>query len=80
MADTYPLIVSEWGFQNGSRDETVNGTLAGFARPLIDYLDRKNIHWVAYGYFPPDARPPMLEADWTTLNEFGRFVKESLEN
>lgn len=80
MADTYPVIVSEWGFQNGSTDETVNGTLAGFARPLIDYLDRKNIHWVAYGYFPPDARPPMLEADWTTLNEFGKFVKECLED
>lgn len=79
LADTYPVIVSEWGFQDGGSDETVKGTLEGFARPLIDYLDLKKIHWIAYGYFPPDGRPPMLERDWTTLNEFGRFVKEQLQ-
>ena len=77
LAQTYPVIVSEWGFHNGG-DITTNGTLAGFGRPLIDYLDQKKIHWVAYTYLPPDAEPPMLEADWTTLNEFGKFVKERL--
>lgn len=80
LADTYPVIVSEWGFYNGGNDETVDGTLEGFGRPLINYLDEKNIHWIAYGYFPPDARPPMLEADWTTLNEFGEFVAERLQD
>jgi len=77
LASTYPVIVSEWGFHNGG-DETTNGTLAGFARPLLDYLDQKNLSWVAYGYFIPDGEPPMLEKDWTTLNEFGEFVKKRL--
>ena len=79
LAKTYPVIVTEWGFQDGGVDET-RGTLKGFGRPLLDYLDQKNLHWIAYGYFPPDGYPPMLEADWTTLNEFGKFVKERLQN
>ena len=79
LAKTYPVIVSEWGFRSGG-DETTNGTLEGFGKPLLDYLDQKKIHWVAFVYLPPDAEPPMLEPDWTTLNEFGKFVKERLQN
>lgn len=79
LAKTYPVIVSEWGFHDGGKDETTSGTLKGFGRPLLDYLDKKNLHWVAYLYHPPDQEPPMLEADWTTLTEFGEFVKERLE-
>ncbi len=79
LAATYPVIVSEWGFHNGG-DETTNGTVKGFGKPLIDYLDQKKINWVAYTYQPPDAEPPMLESDWATLSEFGRFVKKRLRN
>lgn len=79
LSKKYPVIVSEWGFHNNSNDKTTNGTLEGYARPLINYLDQKNIHWVAYVYHPPDDEPPMLENDWTTLNEFGKFVKERLQ-
>lgn len=79
MASTYPVIVSEWGFHDGSDDEVVNGTLEGYAKPLIDYLDGQNIHWIALVYHPADSEPPMLESDWTTLNEFGKFVKERLK-
>jgi len=55
------------------------GTLEGYGGPLIDYLDRKKIHWVAFIYQPPDAEPPMLESDWMILNEFGEFVKKRLQ-
>ncbi len=79
LSSTYPVIVSEWGFHNGAKDETVNGTLEGFAKPLIDYLDQKNISWVAYVYHPPYDEPPMLESDWVTLNEFGQFVAKRLQ-
>ena len=77
LASTYPVIVSEWGFHNGG-DVTTNGTLQDFGKPLIDYLDQKKIHWVAFVYLPPDAEPPMLEPDWTTLTQFGKFVKKRL--
>lgn len=79
LAKTYPVIVSEWGFHNGG-DETTNGTLESYGKPLLDYLDKKKIHWVAFLYHPLDAEPPMLESDWTTLTEFGQFVKERLQS
>ena len=79
LARTYPVIVSEWGFYNGSTEPVVNGTLEGFGKPLLDYFDQKNLPWIAYGYFVPDGEPPMLKSDWTTLNEFGKFVKERLQ-
>lgn len=79
LAKTYPVIVSEWGFHNGG-DETTNGTLEGFGEPLLDYLDKKKLHWVAYFYHPLDGEPPMLESDWTTLTEFGEFVKKRLQD
>jgi len=81
LAKTYPVIVSEWGFSNGG-DETTNGTLEGYGRPLLDYLDQKNIHWTAFVYHPmdPGQGQLMIESDWTTLTEFGEFVKERMQD
>jgi len=81
LAKTYPVIVSEWGFSNGG-DETTNGTLEGYGRPLLDYLDQKKIHWTAFVYHPMDMGQGqlMLESDWTTLTEFGQFVKQRLKD
>jgi hypothetical protein len=47
LTKTYPVIVTEWGFHDGGKDPTTKGTLAGFGKPLIDYLDQKNLSWVA---------------------------------
>lgn len=44
MAATYPVIVSEWGF-NKNGDETTKGTLEGL----------KNLSWVAFIYHPFDS-------------------------
>jgi len=81
LAKTYSMIVSEWGFSNEG-DETTNGTLEGFGKPLLDYLDQKNIHWTAFVYHPMDAGQGQLliENDWTTLTQFGEFVKKRLQN
>ena len=80
LAKSYPVIVSEWGYSNGG-DETTNGTLQGYGRPLLDYLDQKNIHWTAFVYHPLDAGQGqmLIENDWTTLTEFGEFVKQRLQ-
>ncbi len=80
LAKTHPVIVSEWGFNSGG-NEVTKGTLEGFGKPLLDYLDQKNIHWTAFVYQAIERGPEqmMLERDWTTLTEFGKFVKERLQ-
>lgn len=81
LAKTYPLIVSEWGFSSGG-DETTKGTLEGYGKPFLDYLDQKNIHWTAFVYHPmdPGQGQLLIENDWTTLTEFGQFVKKRLRD
>lgn len=77
LTETYPVIVSEWGFEQGG-DETTNGTREEYGEALLNYLNEKDIHWLAYIYHPL-ADPNMIESDWTTLTEFGEFVKERIE-
>jgi len=81
LAKTYPVIVTEWGFSNNG-DETTKGTLEGYGKPFLDYLDQKNIHWTAFAYHPmdPSQGQMLLESDWTTLTQFGEFVKKSLQD
>ena len=81
LAKTYPVFVSEWGFSNEG-DETTKGTLEGYGKPLLDYLDQKNIHWTAFVYQlqDPGQGQLLIEKDWTTLTQFGNFVKERLQN
>ena len=80
LAKTYPIIITEWGFSNNG-DETTKGTLEGYGKPFLDYLDQKKIHWTAFAYHPmdPSQGQMLLESDWTTLTQFGEFVKKSLE-
>ncbi len=80
LAKTYPVIVSEWGFSNEG-DETTKGTLEDFGKPLLDYLDQKNIHWTAFVYHPTDPGQGdlLIKRDWTTLTEFGELVKQRLQ-
>lgn len=78
LAETYPIMVSEWGFEENG-DEVTNGTRVDYALPLLEYLDEKNLHWLAYVYHP-FADPNMLENDWETLTEFGEFVAERLQD
>ena len=80
LAKTYPVIVSEWGFSNEG-DETTKGTLEGYGKPFLDYLDQKKIDWTAFVYHPmdPGQGQMLIENDWTTLTQFGEFVKERLQ-
>ena len=81
LSSTYPIIVTEWGYSpNG--DQTTKGTLENYGKPFLNYLDQKNISWTAFAYHPmdPSQGQMLLESDFTTLTQFGEFVKKSLEN
>lgn len=73
-----PVVVTEWGF---CRDcvKFIRGTPQDFGVPFArDVLEGLNLHWTAWCW-SAGATPRMLEADWTSATEFGRFVRGCLD-
>lgn len=71
-----PVIATEWGFQRGA-DAHYKGGPDDFGVPFNRLLDDHHLGWTAW-IWHPQWGPPMLESDWRTPNEFGRFVKDRL--
>ncbi|MBL9093276.1 MAG: cellulase family glycosylhydrolase [Planctomycetaceae bacterium] len=72
-----PVIVTEWGFQ-ANTDRHYKGGVKEFAEPFVrDFLEAKQLHSTAWCWHPVSG-PPMLESDWRTPNEFGKFVRDYL--
>ena len=72
-----PVIVTEWGFQRRSH-EHFRGTPESFGNKFVrNFLDGKNLHSIAWCWHP-EWTPVMLEKDWKTPTEMGRFVKDYL--
>lgn len=74
---TAPVLATEWGFQRGA-DAHYNGRPDDFGLPWVrQILEPRQLGWIAW-IWHPEWGPPMLEPDWRTPNEFGRFVKAQL--
>lgn len=71
-----PVLVTEWGFQRGVEAHFKGGP-DDFGRPFVRFIDERDLGWTAWVWHPSWG-PPMLEDDWRTPNEFGRFVRERL--
>lgn len=72
-----PVIVTEWGFQRDV-DRHYKGGPDDFGTPFVrDFLEAKGLHSTAWCWHPISG-PPMLEKDWRTPNEFGKFVRDYL--
>lgn len=75
LAGRVPILLGEVGFD--PNDPRNPATVEDFARPFIDYLDSKNIGWVAWIFGP--VWGPSLISDWEgTPTEAGAFFKERL--
>jgi len=72
-----PVVVTEWGFSPEATSEHYHGTAESFGKPLIAFLDRRGLHWIAWCWHP-EWGPPMLEGDWEVPTSFGSFVKAQL--
>lgn len=73
-----PVVVTEWGF---CRDcpSYIRGTTAEFGAPFVrNVLERLGLHSTAWCW-AGGAAPAMLEADWVTATDYGRFVRGYLE-
>ena len=72
-----PVVVTEWGFDpegtNGHQ-----GTAQSFGSAFREVLlSGHALHYTAWCWHPTWT-PRMLQPDWRTPTEFGRFVKETL--
>jgi len=74
----YPVIVTEWGFCRTCVGAHYQGTPEEFGRPFMRYfLNGRQMSWTAWVWHP-NWGPAMLQSDWRTPTEFGRFVVSDL--
>ena len=73
-----PVIVTEWGFQRHTR-EHFKGSPESFGNKFVrNFLEAKHLHSIAWCWHP-EWTPVMLEKDWKTPTEMGRFVQDYLK-
>ena len=72
-----PVVVTEWGFCRACPDY-IRGTAQDFGQPFTQLLEELNLHSTAWCW-AAGAEPAMLERDWVSATEFGRFVRRYLE-
>jgi endoglucanase len=75
-ADSYPVIVTEFGFRLAEGDTIDEGH---YGNIIISYLEEKGINWIAW-VFDPDWHPHIFSS-WETyeLSGSGKFFKEQLK-
>lgn len=82
ISKKYPVIVTEWGFSDESKDITKQNYLIGdkdsFGEPFLNYLEGKNIGWIACWY---DDRwePEMFTKDFKSVTNYGEFIFSKLK-
>jgi len=76
-ASRVPVLVGEVGFDPD--DPNIGGTVENFALPLLNYIEEKNIGWLAWN-FGPEWSPKLL-LDWSyTPTVSGEFFYEKLKS
>jgi len=69
-------FASRWGDRRGRRSHSRGPD--DFGIPFVrDFLEAKGLHSTAWCWHPV-LGPSMLEKDWRTPTEFGRFIREYL--
>jgi endoglucanase len=68
-----PVLVTEWGFQEKTK-ESFRGSVKSFGAKFVrDFLEGRHLHSTAWCWHP-DWTPVMLRKDWKTPTSMGRFV------
>ncbi len=77
LSRDYPVIVSEWGFDEMGAPYYRGGVGDFGAKFATNWLEGRELHWVAWCWHS-SIGPAMLKADSTTPTPFGAFVKALL--
>lgn len=79
LPDVRPVLVTEWGFQRNTK-EHFRGTPQNFGGKLVkDFLEGRQLHSTVWCWHP-EWGPNLLQADWRTPTEFGRFALNYLKS
>lgn len=77
LAETYPIVVSEWSYHDANGNEATGSPLKDFGQPFMEYMDAHRFSWMAFEYYPIGLSS-LVELVFRTPTEFGAFVRESL--
>jgi len=77
LSKDYPVIVSEWGFEEMGAPYFRGGVGDFGAKFATNWLEGRDLHWVAWCWHS-SIGPAMLRPDWSTPTPFGAFVKALL--
>jgi parallel beta-helix repeat protein len=77
LSNDFPVIVSEWGFEETGAAYFKGGVGDFGAKFATNWLEGRALHWVAWCWHP-SIGPAMLRPDRTTPTPFGAFVKSLL--
>jgi endoglucanase len=77
LSAAYPVVVSEWGFDEMGPPFFRGGVADFGAKFATNWLEGRNLHWVAWCWHS-SIGPAMLRPDWSTPTPFGSFVKTLL--
>ena len=77
LSQDYPVVVSEWGFDEQGAPHFRGGVSDFGAKFATNWLEGRNLHWVAWCWHH-EIGPAMLQRDWATPTPFGAFVKALL--
>lgn len=78
LKETYPVIVTEWGFSPTAEQKHYYGTREEFGNPFLSYMENKNMSWVAWCFHPTWG--PKLVKNWNyEPTEEGILVKQALK-
>lgn len=79
-AQTVPVFMSEWGFEELPMDPLLNGTITSYGAPIQQFIEDRHLSWSAWCASSSWA-PPMFNTDYTLRvgeGEMGGFVKDWL--
>lgn len=83
ISEKYPVIITEWGYMDENRSTTNQFYLIGnketYGEPFIQYLNEKNIGWVAC-WFHNSWEPQIFKEDYKGYTEYGTLIMEELSN
>jgi len=82
LSSTYPLVVSEFGYGPagaGEHYDKDNYTLGDYGTDIINYLDNKDISWIAWN-FSASWQPRLLLDTNYTPSDSGSFFKTKLND